>query len=994
MSKIKVLMTPTVEQIGTDNGVGQVLLNYQRHFSDADMELVHATATSYDVTASHLGFDINALVHHNHGLWLGGLDSDRAEQNKLIVEHVRRAKEVVVPSEYVALYFRRDMRIDPNVIGHGVNLDEWQGAEPRGYVLWDKNRRSNICDPAPVTVLARQFPNTPFVTTFANERAPNVHEIGRVPFETIRRVFLGASVYLATTKETFGISILQALACGVPVVGYNYGGASDIVRNGIDGLLVTPGDTNALADALNEVLKNRNSLSDNAKERAQDFSWQNVVQRLRSVYERAMQPDEPTVSVVIPCYNYADVLPRAVESVANQTYPVKEIVIVNDGSPDNTDAVARQLAERYNNVVYVEQENGGVAKARNNGILHTTSKYVSCLDADDEMKPQFLNTVVNAMEQDHSVHLGYTKLELAFQNGDRSVGGFPDVFDADKQCAGKNQVPTCCVFRKRDWLRLGGYKPRFCPRGFGAEDAEFWLRFTKHGLRPKLISDEAMFTYHLGGNTQRGEYEEPAYFDWHTDLKTGWYPFAALCGDGIHAVTDYADPVYSIIIPVGPGHEGYLEDALDSVEAQSDKRWECIVVWNMDNGVMFDNDTIDRIHFAYPFVKFVVANQKYGAGYARNVGVKHSRGKYLVFLDADDYLQPQFLEFTRKFLEHYDLYWVYTDLYTQADKLEYFETFEWDTDRLWRSGIMAVTCLYKREHYDAVGGFDEENNREDWDFHLRLANAGFCGTRLGLPLFTYRQRLGYRREYRKVATTADESAALKKIDVERLHNSFDKEKLRMACGSCRKVEIEPVSHDDRITMNYTGHVPNVLKTDITFKGPVTGETYRSERGRMIGVHPQDADAFEENGLFQRVRKVKMGTPIVAPNPKRGTVKKTRAENPKEQVVTREETVTETKERSLDIAKNAAEEARAETERYMKELFGRNHLQPKEEPEVEPDPPLPENWWLEPGQYSVPKCKRRIEAEGLSREKIANMLRSELRGKGRVTLTRYLKSRLQ
>ena len=98
MDKIRLRLEPTLEQIGLDNGVGQVLANHIRYYPEVGIELAKPGET-YDLAASHLGFNINAEVHHNHGLWLGGLESERAEQNRVIIESVRRAKQVIVPSE-------------------------------------------------------------------------------------------------------------------------------------------------------------------------------------------------------------------------------------------------------------------------------------------------------------------------------------------------------------------------------------------------------------------------------------------------------------------------------------------------------------------------------------------------------------------------------------------------------------------------------------------------------------------------------------------------------------------------------------------------------------------------------------------------------------------------------------------------------------------------------------------------------------------------------
>jgi len=974
---LKVLLQPTLEQVGLDNGVGQVIANHLRYFPQVDIEIVNE-GQSYDLSASHLGYNVNADVHHNHGLWLGGIGPDRADQNAMIIESVRRARQIIVPSNYVAAYFKRDMRIEPNVIGHGVNWEEWQNADNRGYILWDKNRPSDVCDPHPVSVLAKYNQSLSFVTTFVEEGVtlPNIRQIGRIPFEKMRRIVLGAHIYLATTKETFGIATLQAMAAGIPIVGYNWGGTADIVRNGIDGALAEPGNEDQLNEAFAFVNAHRNELGANARERAKEYSWLEVAKQVRDVYDRAMCNYEPTVSVVIPTYNYSDFLPRAVQSACEQTGDnVIEVIIVDDGSTDDTPSVAHQLMRYDNRIRYIRQTNGGVATARNRGIQYANGKYICCLDADDEIKPAFIETMVDALERNRGLRLAYSKIELVFPNGNRGVGPWPNAFDADAMLRGENQVPTCCVFYKEDWAKLGGYKQRYCPKGYGAEDAEFWLRFAKHGLRAGLVTDEPLFAYHLGGGTSK-DYKEPKWLDWHSDLKTGWYPFAALNDGGVHAVSEYDQPLYSVVIPVGPGHEIYLEDALDSVEAQTDKRWECIVVWNMRPDVLFDNGVVDRIHFAYPFVKFINAWEKQGAGYARNVGAKHAVGKYLVFLDADDYLQPRFLELTRKVAELHGEHWVYTDLYAQTDdKMDLFECFDFDVERLWRQGIMGVTCLYSRAAFDAAGGFDEQYNREDWDFHLRLARAGICALHLPLPLFTYRQQLGYRREYRKVANTPEESKALKVEDVKRIHGLFNLEELKMACGGCRKkVEIETVSGNDLLTMVYVGKNKTMIN-EVTFVGPITGARYRTSDGRIVNVHPQDALAFEERRLFKGIERIAPQEPIVAARPKVPVVQEL---SWKEQVKV-----------VNDAAMDASRAAREETEKALREIFGEDYVdEPLDQP-IEQD-----LWWQAPENQTVPQNETMLLTHKLTNEQLEVMYKAESEGKNRSTLLRIIKEQIK
>ncbi|NDK54532.1 glycosyltransferase [Pontibacter fetidus] len=114
--------------------------------------------------------------------------------------------------------------------------------------------------------------------------------------------------------------------------------------------------------------------------------------------------EKKLITVVIPCYNHAQYLSKAIESVLNQTYPHTEIIVIDDGSTDNT----RAIAAKYAGVRYVYQQNQGLSAARNKGVEHSKGEYILFLDADDWLYPRGLE--VNA------AYLQQMK-ELAFVSG-------------------------------------------------------------------------------------------------------------------------------------------------------------------------------------------------------------------------------------------------------------------------------------------------------------------------------------------------------------------------------------------------------------------------------------------------------------------------------------------------------------------------------------------------------------------------------------------------
>jgi len=113
-----------------------------------------------------------------------------------------------------------------------------------------------------------------------------------------------------------------------------------------------------------------------------------------------MSGARPTISVIIPAYNYAATLPRAVASVCRQLGGGDELIVVDDGSTDDTPDQIRHLAEIYPlRTRFIRKENGGPASARNRGIEESVGDYLLFLDADDELLPDALSIIAAHLAQ-------------------------------------------------------------------------------------------------------------------------------------------------------------------------------------------------------------------------------------------------------------------------------------------------------------------------------------------------------------------------------------------------------------------------------------------------------------------------------------------------------------------------------------------------------------------------------------------------------------------
>ncbi len=121
------------------------------------------------------------------------------------------------------------------------------------------------------------------------------------------------------------------------------------------------------------------------------------------------------ISVIIPTHNREQLLPRALDSVLNQTLPPKEVIVVDDGSTDGTRAL---MSEQYPHCIYLQQPNGGVSSARNRGIESATSEWIAFLDSDDEWLPGKLAAQQSAITAESDCRICHTE-EIWIRNGRR-----------------------------------------------------------------------------------------------------------------------------------------------------------------------------------------------------------------------------------------------------------------------------------------------------------------------------------------------------------------------------------------------------------------------------------------------------------------------------------------------------------------------------------------------------------------------------------------------
>lgn len=767
--------------------------------------------------------------------------------NRMCIQSMLSADVVTVPSEFVRKVILRNTLIDPLVVRHGIDTDVWLPSdEIDGYVFWNKAR----VDPANRTdafdQLATLLPDQYFVGTFG-KKLGNTRIISTIKPENMHTWVSRAGVYLSTSIESGGpcFGVLEAMSCGVPVLAWNQGGTTEAVEHKVTGYLAQPNNYEDLVDGLLFCINNRAELGANARQKCIDsYQWKQTTEGYVKAYQRALDLFHTPIktSVIITAYNLEDHLPNAINSIQKQTVSNWEVVVVNDGSTDRSGEIADQFAAQDERIRVVHQENKHVSDARNFGVKNARGRYVIPLDADDQLFPDALETLEHVLDNDRSVHVASGKIGIMEANGYR-VSAWPAAVDSEQQLQGHNQVPYSSLIRKSVWERIGGERRRIRD---GTEDADLWARIFSYGYRPLLV-DKPTLLYQVRAGSLSRQYASNnkwlAWFPWSKDKELAPAPMNG------YYVRHNLNPDVSVIIPVGPGHEYFIQSALDSLLAQTIDSWEAVIV--NDTGKPLDPFWLGGHRYAT-----VVDSEGKGVANARNTGVRAAKAERIVFLDVDDLLLPEALALFVMALDRFGG-WIYSDWYAvhnPGEEPELSKAKDWSVYDIKQKAISAITGIYSKKDVLATPFDPDMPGWEDWDFHLSLLEKCICGARLEYPTFVYNMHYGQRRE-----DNFDKRKDLVKYIVDKHKGLYEGN--NMGCSSCGKrgtitvrrnaVPAKSVANNSvPFEVEYLG--PEIQMRRISSKA-VRGRYYRysANRNRFL-VAPEDVPLFDNKPNHFRV----------------------------------------------------------------------------------------------------------------------------------------------
>ena len=202
------------------------------------------------------------------------------------------------------------------------------------------------------------------------------------------------------------------------------------------------------------------------------------------------------ISVIVPCYNQGIYLKETIQSALASTYRPLEIIIINDGSTDDSLELARVLETQHPEVRVIDQANGGVTKARNAGIAAAQGEYILPVDGDDLISPTYIEQGLAILSSRPEVKVVYCQAEKFTETTRKPWKLKPFSL---QQLAKDNMIFVSALFRKTDALAVDGFSEDM---QLGREDWEFWIKLLKNEGEVVQLP-EVGFYYRLTPNSKR-----------------------------------------------------------------------------------------------------------------------------------------------------------------------------------------------------------------------------------------------------------------------------------------------------------------------------------------------------------------------------------------------------------------------------------------------------------------------------------------------------------
>jgi glycosyltransferase involved in cell wall biosynthesis len=266
-------------------------------------------------------------------------------------------------------------------------------------------------------------------------------------------LYAAASVFALTSREDpLPAVVMEALSAGVPVTVFDKsGGIPDLLREICEGEIVPYGDTAAMAAAIRRMIQAGISKADRAARHAKIAEKFDFPRYVHSLLQLA-SPGLAEISAAVPNYNYARHLPARLGSVFAQTYPVREVIVLDDASHDESVAVINETARQAGRAVklVVNKRNAGSVFAQwRRAAEMAAGEFIWIAEADDEAEPEFLLRMAALLTRDARMTLAFSDSRTVLGDGSAQWASYKDYYDTVEPGA----LRETGIFRGQDFAR-------------------------------------------------------------------------------------------------------------------------------------------------------------------------------------------------------------------------------------------------------------------------------------------------------------------------------------------------------------------------------------------------------------------------------------------------------------------------------------------------------------------------------------------------------------
>ena len=433
------------------------------------------------------------------------------------------------------------------------------------------------------------------------------------------------------------------------------------------------------------------------------------------------------ISAIVSTYNSEKFLSGCLEDLAHQTIADKlEIIVVNSGSQENEEAIVHEYQQKYDNIVYIKTEQReGIYSAWNRAAKVARGTFLTNANTDDRHRDDALEIMAETLLANPDIALVY---------GDQICSDTPNCSFANHHDTNMAKRPEysferllfgCCVGSQPMWRKtLHNEFGYFDETLTCAGDWDFWLRISNK-YKFKHIPEFLGLYYHNENGIEHGNKIHSLYERYIVGKRYG-NPYISV----IPLYHNINNPLVSVITPAYNAAE-HIAATIESVLIQNYRNFELIVIndGSTDNTKDIITDFNDnKIRYFY--------KENAGPASARNVGIKKSQGSFLIHLDADDMMTPDFIA---KHLQEFEMYpeadLVYCDdclIDENSKPIRVIKRPDYTNRKtlirdLFHCGFPVVpfrTCI-RRSVFDKIGFFDENLRiAEDYDMMRRFIKYG------------------------------------------------------------------------------------------------------------------------------------------------------------------------------------------------------------------------------------------------------------------------------